>query len=161
MYRNFVYEVLLVGVFVEEITKLRRIYAGFRPGSRGPFVSAKGPKAMLAVPWPFGCSARFTDTGGVQTRGACPESCRRAQTLLAFSPGAGCTARPCHKAKDSSRKKRTQHKGFALRDEPSDTRSSRHIMHSSNPVSHFCIVLTSAYRGRPNSQGSDKACLFL
>jgi len=41
---------------------------------------------MLAVAWPFGCSARFTDTGGEQTRGACPESCRRAQTLLAFSP---------------------------------------------------------------------------
>ena len=28
----------------------------------------------------FGCPARFTDTGGVQTRGACPESYRRAQT---------------------------------------------------------------------------------
>jgi hypothetical protein len=57
MYRNFVYEVLLVGVgvFVEEITKLRRIYAGFRPGGRGPFdraqdrpfVSAKGPKTSV------------------------------------------------------------------------------------------------------------------
>ena len=33
---------------------------------------------MLAVPWPFGCSARFTDTGGEQTRFA--------HTLLAFSP---------------------------------------------------------------------------
>ncbi|MGV7229485.1 MAG: hypothetical protein ACQ9IQ_12585 [Nitrospirales bacterium] len=33
---------------------------------------------MLAVPWPFGCPARFTDTGGVQTRSA--------QTVLAFSP---------------------------------------------------------------------------
>ena len=34
---------------------------------------------MLAVAWPFGCPARFTDTGGGQTR--------LAQTLPAFSPG--------------------------------------------------------------------------
>jgi hypothetical protein len=54
------------------------IIAGFRPGSRGPFVSAKGPKTMLAVAYPFGCPARFTDTGGGQTR--------LAQTLPAFSP---------------------------------------------------------------------------
>ncbi len=40
----------------------------------------------LAVAWPFGYTARFTDTGGVQTRGACSERSRRAQTLLAFSP---------------------------------------------------------------------------
>ena len=33
---------------------------------------------MLAVAWPFGCAARFTDTGGEQTRCA--------QTLPAFSP---------------------------------------------------------------------------
>jgi len=31
--------------------------AGSRPGSRGPFVSAKGPKTMLAVAWQFGCPA--------------------------------------------------------------------------------------------------------
>jgi hypothetical protein len=52
MYRNFVYEVLLVGVgvFVEEITKLRRIYAGVRPGGRATLVSVKVAKPMLAVP---------------------------------------------------------------------------------------------------------------
>ena len=33
---------------------------------------------MLAVAWPFGCPARFTGTGGGQTR--------LAQTLPAFSP---------------------------------------------------------------------------
>jgi len=27
-------------------------YAGFRPGGRGPFVSAKGPKTMFALAWP-------------------------------------------------------------------------------------------------------------
>jgi len=33
---------------------------------------------MLAVAWPFGCPARFADTGGAQTR--------YAQTVRAFSP---------------------------------------------------------------------------
>ena len=33
---------------------------------------------MLAVAWPFGCSARFADSGGAQTR--------YAQTVRAFSP---------------------------------------------------------------------------
>jgi hypothetical protein len=33
---------------------------------------------MLAVAWPFGCPARFTNTGGAQTRSA--------QTVLAFFP---------------------------------------------------------------------------
>ena len=33
---------------------------------------------MLAMAWPFGYPARFTDTGSEQTRSA--------QTLLAFSP---------------------------------------------------------------------------
>ncbi len=33
---------------------------------------------MLASSWPFGCPARFIDTGGEQTRFA--------QTLLAFIP---------------------------------------------------------------------------
>ncbi len=51
--------------------------AGFRPGERGPFVSAKGPKTMLTVVWPFGSTTRFADSGGVQTR--------YAQTLHAFS----------------------------------------------------------------------------
>ena len=41
---------------------------------------------VLAVAWPFGYPARFTDTGGGQTRGACPEFSRRAQTLPAFFP---------------------------------------------------------------------------
>ncbi|MBA3613673.1 MAG: hypothetical protein H0W49_12325 [Nitrospirales bacterium] len=60
--------------------------AGFRPGSRATFVSAKGPKTMLAVAWPFGFPARFANTGGAQTRGAWPESSRRAQTMRAFPP---------------------------------------------------------------------------
>ena len=51
---------------------------GFRPGGRGPFVSAKGPKTMLAVAWPFGFPARFANTGGAQTR--------YAQTMRAFPP---------------------------------------------------------------------------
>ena len=41
---------------------------------------------MLAVAWPFGCPARFADSGGAQTRRAGPEMCRRAQTVRAFSP---------------------------------------------------------------------------
>ena len=52
--------------------------AGSRPGSRGPFLSAKGPKTMLAVAWSFGCLARFADTGGAKTR--------YAQTMRTFSP---------------------------------------------------------------------------
>ena len=52
--------------------------AGFRPGRRGPFVAAKGPKTMLAVVWPFGSPARFANPGSAQTRCA--------QTLRAFSP---------------------------------------------------------------------------
>ncbi len=42
---------------------------------------------MLAVLWPFGFPARFADPGVAQTRKACPEFCRRAQTMRAFSPG--------------------------------------------------------------------------
>jgi hypothetical protein len=50
--------------------------AGFRPGRQAPFVSAKGPKTMVAVAWPFGCPASFADFGGAQTR--------YAQTMRAF-----------------------------------------------------------------------------
>jgi hypothetical protein len=32
----------------------RILIAGSRPGSRGPFVSAKGPKTILARSWPSG-----------------------------------------------------------------------------------------------------------
>jgi hypothetical protein len=64
--------------------------AGFRPGGRGPFVSAKGPKTMLTVAWPFGSPARFADAGGAQTR--------YAQTMRAFPPVSaallGHTTRP-------------------------------------------------------------------
>jgi len=72
--------------------------AGFRPGERATFVSAKVAKTMLAVVWPFGlvqnktygCPARFANTGGAPTR--------YAQTLRAFSPVSaallGPTARP-------------------------------------------------------------------
>ena len=52
--------------------------AGFRPGGRATFVSAKVAKTMLAVLWPFGFPARFADSGGAQTR--------YAQTLRAVSP---------------------------------------------------------------------------
>ncbi|HBP90870.1 MAG TPA: hypothetical protein DD706_24655 [Nitrospiraceae bacterium] len=54
------------------------IDAGFRSGSRGPFVSAKGPKTMLAIMCPFGFPARFADTGVAQTRCA--------QTMRDFFP---------------------------------------------------------------------------
>ena len=64
--------------------------AGFRPGWRGPFVSAKGPKTRLAVVWPFGFPARFADSGVAQTRCA--------QTMRDFSPVSaallGHTTRP-------------------------------------------------------------------
>ncbi|MDT3777841.1 hypothetical protein PJI16_09770 [Nitrospira sp. MA-1] len=64
--------------------------AGFRPGWRGPFVSAKGPKTRLAVVWPFGFPARFADSGVAQTR--------YAQTMRDFSPVSaallGHTTRP-------------------------------------------------------------------
>jgi len=45
---------------------------------RATFVSAKVAKTMLAVAWPFGFPARFTDSGGAQTR--------YAQTMRAFFP---------------------------------------------------------------------------
>jgi len=69
---------------------LSLIKAGFRPGRRGPFVSAKGPKTMFAPSWPCGSPARFANSGGCATRCA--------QTVLAENPGVGCTARPCWKA---------------------------------------------------------------
>jgi hypothetical protein len=52
---------------------------------------------MLAVAWPFGPPALFTDTGGSQTRGAMPKGSNNARL---FS-GVGCPARPCHNAKKS------------------------------------------------------------
>ena len=54
------------------------INAGFQPGGRTTFDSAKVVKAMLAVLWPFGFPVRFADSGVAQTRFA--------QTLRAFSP---------------------------------------------------------------------------
>jgi hypothetical protein len=60
------------------------------------FVSAKGLKTMLAVPWPFGCPARFTATGSGQTR--------LAQTLPPFLRSRlHCSARPCHQARESKK----------------------------------------------------------
>ncbi|MDT3778259.1 hypothetical protein PJI16_11895 [Nitrospira sp. MA-1] len=58
---------------------LRLEDAGFRPGSRATFVSAKVAKTILAMLWPFGFPARFADPGVAQTR--------KAQTMRAFSPG--------------------------------------------------------------------------
>jgi hypothetical protein len=62
------------------------INAGFRPGSRATLVSVKVAKTMLAILWPFGFPVRFADSGVAQTRGAWPESSRRAQTMRALSP---------------------------------------------------------------------------
>jgi hypothetical protein len=53
--------------------------AGFRPGRRGPFVPAKGPKTSAAPSGLIGADGRQPEEGG-PTRGAWPESCRRAQT---------------------------------------------------------------------------------
>ena len=61
--------------------------AGFRPGRRGPFdlaqdrpfVSAKGPKTTDAPSGLMGGEGRRPEKGG-PTRGACPESYRRAHT---------------------------------------------------------------------------------
>ncbi|HNP97130.1 MAG TPA: hypothetical protein PKJ63_15930, partial [Cyclobacteriaceae bacterium] len=44
------------------------------------------PKAILAVACPIELPSRFANTGGVQTRGACPESFQRDQTVPAFVP---------------------------------------------------------------------------
>jgi hypothetical protein len=44
--------------------------AGFRPGRRGPFVPAKGPKTMDAPSAPIGADGRQSEEGG-PTRGAC------------------------------------------------------------------------------------------
>jgi hypothetical protein len=64
--------------------------AGVRPGSRSTFLSGKVDKTMLAVARPFGCPARFADTGGALTR--------YAQTVRTFSPVSaarlGLTTRP-------------------------------------------------------------------
>ena len=46
--------------------------AGFRPGRRGPFVPAKGPKTMDAPSGLMGADGRQPEEGG-PTRGACPE----------------------------------------------------------------------------------------
>ncbi len=51
---------------------------GFAPARRATFVSAKVTKTILTVAWPSECPARFTNTGGGQTR--------LAQTLPTFSP---------------------------------------------------------------------------
>jgi len=56
--------------------------AGVRPGSRGPFVSAKVPKTSDAQSGLMSGDGRKTQEGE-PTRGACPESYRRAQTRLA------------------------------------------------------------------------------
>jgi len=82
------------------ISSIQRVFceAGGRPGSRATLVSVKVAKPMLAVLWPFGFPARFADSGGAQTRGACPEVSRRAQTVRAFFPVSaallGHTTRP-------------------------------------------------------------------
>ncbi|HNP62190.1 MAG TPA: hypothetical protein PKM72_15185, partial [Nitrospirales bacterium] len=52
----------------------------------GTFLTGKVPKAILAVACPNELPSRYADTGGVQTRGAQPESARRAQTVPAFAP---------------------------------------------------------------------------
>ena len=46
--------------------------AGFRPGRRGPFVLAKGPKTIDAPSGLIGAEGRQPEEGG-PTRGACPE----------------------------------------------------------------------------------------
>jgi len=58
--------------------------AGFRPGGRGPFVSAKGSKTNVDLSWPFGVPPRFANPGGCATRFA--------QTVLTENSGVGCTA---------------------------------------------------------------------
>ena len=63
-----------------------RTYCLVRLEERNRCVEAKVAKTMLAMAWPFGSPAPFADPGGAQTRGACPEFCRRAQTMRAFSP---------------------------------------------------------------------------
>ncbi|MDH5429738.1 MAG: hypothetical protein OEY57_16375 [Nitrospirota bacterium] len=68
--------------------------ASFDLAQDKPFVSANVAKSMLAVPWPPASAGASSSgglcgspvPGGVQTRGACPESGRRAQTLPACSP---------------------------------------------------------------------------
>jgi hypothetical protein len=52
--------------------------AGFRPGRRGPFVSAKDPKTIDAPSDLIREDGRHLAEGG-PTRGACPESYRRVQ----------------------------------------------------------------------------------
>jgi hypothetical protein len=79
--------------------------ARFRPGRRGPFVSAKVAKTMLAVVWPFGlvqnntygCPARFADSGGAQTRCA--------QTIRAFSPVSAALLGPTTRPGKTSKKR--------------------------------------------------------
>jgi hypothetical protein len=53
-----------VGRIIEKCTIIFLKLSGFRPGARVPFVTAKGPKTMLALSWPFGFPARFADSGG-------------------------------------------------------------------------------------------------
>lgn len=49
----------------QELFKLSLKFPGFRCGGRDPFVSAKGPKTMLALAWPFGFPVRFADPFGL------------------------------------------------------------------------------------------------
>jgi hypothetical protein len=98
---------------------------------------------MLAVPWPFGCPARFTDTGGEQTRSA--------QTLLAFSPVPvallGHATRP-----RNPKERKGPNNGHALRDAAFTV-----IIQ----VNHIAACRRRPMEGRPNSQGSDKVRLLI
>ena len=56
----------------EVVTQKVFYLAGFRPGERGPFVSAKGPKTISAPLWPYGSPPRLANSGGCATRSAQP-----------------------------------------------------------------------------------------
>jgi len=73
-----------------------RVFARAR---RGPFVSAKGPKTILACARLSVCLAPTPTQDGCATRRACPEPCRRAQTVLAEGGRFEVAAqpRPTHK----------------------------------------------------------------
>ena len=89
--RALAYRILKGGTISWRVSSFYRAFRGFAPVRRGPFVSAKGPKTILTVAWPFGCPARFTDTGGVQTRFAqhCPPFLRCRLHCSAMPPGQG------------------------------------------------------------------------
>jgi hypothetical protein len=77
----------------QDIFKFVLDFSGFRPRTRAHFVSAKGPKTLLALSWPFGFSARIAYPFGMVRKGPAAAQTCYAQTMRRRVSEVGCTAR--------------------------------------------------------------------